>query len=288
MSTIPNKRSSIDEESPIVQKWITNILKFPYNHSMMKIDPEKRRPFDFRMSFVGSIIAPIVEETFKFGLVCLTLPIPFLWRFYRNQFNVDERAKSSTTRRYTEYNVESLFIMFIAICGSCGLAMMENIGYLAACQWENTISYCLPNENQDILGAGLTRGIFSVPFHAVTAAIMSDVLCVWIHSQRIDFFQHSRMHLALKFVASYPVSITIPVLLHSNFNYWMKGWPFMTGVITMIGFVILVTRIGHRFWIIDGAKKEESSATEMEPAKKYSMGTQPWLDSELCSNIRPK
>ena len=96
--------------------------------------------------------------------------------------------------------------MFIAVCGGCGIAIMENIGYLAACQWENTKTYCLPNKNFDILGAGLARGIFSVPFHCATACIMADIVCIWMKSD-INIFNKNRYTLALKFIFSYTIRL---------------------------------------------------------------------------------
>ena len=315
LSSLLPKRTVKDPHS--IHLWISNILQFPQKHSMIKVDgqnEDKPRPFDYRLCFVGSIIAPIIEETFKFGLLCLTFPVPFLWRFYKDQIAIASRKvagkspgkynKNKLKRNsqnmasqnmmfqdmtsqdmassshspvsthlahsiHSEYCIESLFIMFIAMCGGCGIAVMENIGYLAACQWQSTNAYCLPNKNQDILGAGLARGIFSVPFHCVTAGIMADVLCSWIYSKRITFFEQSPIHLVLKMVLSYPVAIALPTLLHSNFNYWMKGWPFMTGLITLTGYSILVSRIGHRYWIINNTKcQKEKTKTSPESRKK--------------------
>ena len=146
---------------------------------------------------------------------------------------------------------KSLFIMFIAVCGGCGIAIMENIGYLAACQWEKTRTYCLPNKNFDILGAGLARGIFSVPFHCATACIMADIVCMWMNFN-IKCFNKNKYTLSLKYILSYPISIIIPVFLHSSFNYWMKGIPFVTGLITVFGFSFLTMRISIKHSYLNG------------------------------------
>eukprot|EP01084_Bolivina_argentea_P215148 365238_1 len=142
--------------------------------------------------------------------------------------------------------------MFIASCGGCGIAIMENIGYLAACQWKITRPYCLPNKNFDILGAGLARGIFSVPFHCVTACIMADILCMWMN---IDFFNRNKCMYIIKCILSYPICIIIPIFFHSSFNYWMKGMPFMTGTFTIIGFSILGSRISKKQSFINNEEK---------------------------------
>lgn len=227
---------------------ISNILQFPQLHSMIPLsDDTKVAPFNYRISFVGSIIAPIVEESFKYLLLSLTFPISFIWSFSKKHTQLTKQISNS------DYSVQSLFIMFIALCGGCGIAIMENIGYLAACQWQITQGYCLPNKNFDILGAGLARGIFSVPFHCVTSCIMADVLCVWMNID-ISFFHKNTCLYIIKFILSYPISLIIPIFLHSSFNYWMKGLPFMTGIFTIIGFSFLVVRIAKKYSFINNDK----------------------------------
>lgn len=105
-----------------------------------------------------------------------------------------------------------------------------------------TRAYCLPNKNFDILGAGLARGIFSVPFHCVTACILADTLCAWMHCD-VAWLRGRRW---LKLALSYPLALLLPVLLHSSFNFWMKGLPFMTGVVTIVGFAFLAMRIAQK------------------------------------------
>merc|ERR1712083_1268579 len=108
------------ELSTSTEIFIDKLLKFPHEHSMKKINDESdqtSKPFNFRISVVGSIIAPIIEESFKYLLLSLTFPITFIWSFCRNNH------KSS----YSDYCIQSLFIMFIALCGGCGIAIMENI-----------------------------------------------------------------------------------------------------------------------------------------------------------------
>jgi len=225
----------IPEQANSVELALYHFLQFPYNHSARKLsaaDADANRPFNYRVSFVGSIIAPIIEESFKYLLVALTFPLTFIWSF-RSQ-----RNKHSTA----DYSVQSLFVIFIALCGAAGIAIMENLGYLAMCHWETTRTYCLPNKNMDILGAGLARGIFSVPFHCVTACIMADTLCAWLSMHT------THVHTALlKYVSSYPISIALPVFLHSSFNYWMKGIPAMTGICTMVGVAFLLLRISAKY-----------------------------------------
>ena len=242
------------EEMSDIMVFIGKILKFPHSHSMQQNeDLHKTKPFNYRISFVGSIIAPIIEESFKFLLVSLTFPIGFIWGFAYKRYG-GFSGTWQVSKKYSDYCIESLFIMFIAVCGGCGIAIMENIGYLAACQWERTRSYCLPNKNFDILGAGLARGIFSVPFHCVTACIMADILCIFMQTNCLN---KNKCAVFIKFILSYPVCIIMPVFLHSSFNYWMKGLPFMTGIVTVVGFSFLTTRIAKKYAYITGYDDEE-------------------------------
>eukprot|EP01084_Bolivina_argentea_P072068 130891_1 len=224
--------------STSTQLLIRQFLQFPHNYASFV---DEHKPFNYRISFVGSIIAPIIEESFKYLLLSLTFPISFIWSFARNT------AKNSAS--YTHYSVQALFIVFIAMCGGCGIAIMENIGYLAACQWPTTMGYCLPNKNFDILGAGLARGIFSVPFHCVTAGIMADIVCCWMNTN-IACFHKNRCLFVLKFILSYPMAIVVPVFFHSSFNYWMRGIPIMTGFFTLVGFSWLCLRIAKKHSVI--------------------------------------
>jgi len=245
------------EEMSETMSFIGKILQFPHSHSMRHrtTDFESRmRPFNYRISFVGSIIAPVIEESFKYLLVFLTFPIVFIWSFVNRKLKNKHGLIFMPT--YSDYCIESLFVMFIAVCGGCGIAIMENLGYLAACQWTSTRPYCLPNRNFDILGAGLARGIFSVPFHCATACIMADIVCMWMNTN-IKCFNKNKYTLALKFILSYPISIILPVFLHSSFNYWMKGIPFMTGCITIFGFSFLTMRISTKHAYINGIDENQ-------------------------------
>jgi len=280
---IPSKVATSNSSNNVeVHQWIRHILEFPHRHSIaasgidtpnyndaadefsiFDVHSSSPRPFNYRLSFVGSIIAPLIEETSKFLLLSLTFPMSFLWRF-------SSRAASNA-----QYCRDSLFLMFIALCGGCGIAIMENIGYLAACQWPSTRAYCLPNKNIDILGAGLARGIFSVPFHCVTACILADALCAWMHCAVL----RSRRVRWLKFIMAYPIAMALPVLLHSSFNFWMKGLPFVTGVVTIVGFGLLAIRIAQKHAVITQQynKKEMKKGLAMW----YGPCTAP-IDVEIC------
>ena len=248
------------ESSPSYQIFIGEILKFPRSHSWSQQMTQEEatntnKSFNFRISFVGSIIAPIIEESFKFLLLSLTFPISFIWSFII-------KRKSSSSSSYIDYCAQSLFIMFIAVCGGCGIAIMENLGYLAACQWSVTRHYCLPNKDFDILGAGLARGIFSVPFHCVTACIMADIVCMWMNTNLCSCFGSNGCAQSIKFLLSYPISIVIPLFFHSSFNYWMKGIPFLTGIVTVLGFLFAGSRLTKKYWIINGIKQEEEEGSK--------------------------
>lgn len=147
--------------------------------------------------------------------------------------------------------------MLIGLCGGCGIAIMENIGYLAACQWDKTEGYCLPNRNFNILGAGLARGIFSVPFHCVTSVIMADIVCIWMNIN-ISIFHKNKILYIIKFILSYPIAIIIPIFLHSGFNFWMKDIPFLTGVVIITGFAFVCSRISKKHSNIIGNNKSDN------------------------------
>eukprot|EP01084_Bolivina_argentea_P072069 130892_1 len=100
---------------------------------------------------------------------------------------------------------------------------MENIGYLATCQWKITQPYCLPNKTFDILSAGLARGLFSVPFHCITA---------------------------------------VPIFCHSNFNYWNKGMPIMTQVVTIVAITWLALRISMKHSLINDEEQQDTFDNE--------------------------
>jgi len=257
---VPQSAHSYTAES----SWqlIGEILQFPHTHSMKQADGEEaQKPFNYRISFVGSVIAPIIEESFKFLLLSLTFPLTFIWAFVYNK--VDRNALST----YSDYCAQSVFVMFVALCGGCGIAIMENVGYLAACHWPSTREYCLPNKNFDILGAGLARGIFSVPFHCVTACIMADTVCAWMNAE-IACFHRNKFMIGVKFVLSYPISIVFPIFLHSSFNYWMKGIPFMTGIITVVGFAFLSSRVAAKWSYLESVgsstRKKAKNSDECE------------------------
>jgi len=257
---VPNTSSTVSSSS--THSFIDGILRFPYKYSTrtntQNQEAQNQNPFNYRISFVGSIIAPIIEESSKFLLIAITFPVSFLWTFYKTQH---QKTKSNN---YTLYCIQSLFLMFIGLCGGCGIAIMENIGYLAACQWHKTMEYCLPNKNFDILGAGLARGIFSVPFHCVTACIMADMLCIWMNT-KCAIFHRNRVLYYLKFLLSYPVAIIIPVFLHSSFNFWMKGLPFITGLVTIAGFAFVSSRMAKKYAVIhqeEEMKKMEDIQTD--------------------------
>jgi len=169
-----------------------------------------------RSELVKIIIAPIVEECFKLLMIlCAMLCIMIQNKIHKKQRH-------------------SLTLVMYALCAAAGLALSENLGYVAACHWSFAQDYCLPNEKGSVMATGVIRGLISVPFHCMTAILIALMCCGAINNIR-------------SLIWRIPLSIVVPILLHSAFNASATVWRPLAHILSLIGWLIALYLIEIKY-----------------------------------------
>lgn len=169
--------------------------------------------------FSSIMIAPLTEELSKYILILISLP--FILQYSKYESN------------------QTLWLMFMGICGSCGISLIENICYLVTCHYG--MFYCFPATNKFIGMTGLARGMISVPFHSITACMTAFIFMKTFNFGKYYFFKNNidslikYIGMIIWIIVKLPLDIWWSFMSHSFYNFIAIVFKNFVHVIWFIG-----------------------------------------------------
>lgn len=250
--------------------WLSDILQFPFKHSFRPKPRNSREEFemkyDYNTSFSAVIIAPMVEEIFKYTFIMLSIVVVKFFKKYdviRNNFSSGSNRNSRRNSYYDIqycYHMKCLMFTFIAVCIGGGLAMYENFGYLLFCEWAHFSKRKLWNERMcfkqidstnDGNWAGISRGMFGATFHCMTAIIIVNIFYWWMIKFPVKYKTKYKIKLRLFWLMlSFPICISPSIFLHASYNYWAQLGIGLAELIWAITTVIVLVVLYRNVYFI--------------------------------------